>query len=150
MENGGQPVRQVAAPRVRGSTRVQNGGCVSDLFLFDSEEVLIDQLEHVHQRQVRQLQNRRTERHDTEVLDVQLNRALTLNGHTRSPEAQVRLAVPDDDQEGDLNGLGGGFLDREHTGGGGRVGGAVVQLKVAAVELVHVEGHVVDRGLGDD
>src|SRR5690606_13197046 len=32
----------------------------------------------------------------------------------------------------------------------GRVGGAVVQLKVAAVELVHVEGHVVDRGLGDD
>src|SRR5690606_31658145 len=101
-KTGGQPVRQVAAPRVRGSTRVQNGGCVSDLFLFDREEVLIDPLEQVHRRRVRQLQNRRPERHNAELLDVQLDGALTLNGHTRSPEAQVRLAVPDDDQEGDL------------------------------------------------
>src|SRR5690606_40620986 len=92
MENGGQPVRQVAAPRVRGSTRVQNGGCVSDLFLFDREEVLIDPLEQVHRRRVRELQDRRPERHDTEVLDVQLNRALTDRKSTRLNSSHVKIS----------------------------------------------------------
>src|SRR5690606_953333 len=83
-----------------------------------------------------------------ELVDRHRDGRLTPDVRLRRVEGDLELAVHHHHAQRLLNARERRVLHTEHTRGGRVVGLAVVQLKPTAVELVQVERHVVDRGLG--